>query len=334
MADEMYGSGAPLQIASGYVDRSNLVPCYDNMGFLENIDCQTIFGSRITGGTKERLLPDIKSCNRPRVWHTMGTPTVKDLVINGQFESQTPTTCKIEYKLGGFNYIRIKRDMLDDYINCQKGMIDKKTQERVVEAFAQDLDARISCSLPFQACASNIGSAAGVSGINLGTMNNPVSLTRKLSDTGKVYILDYLQYGQQVIDESGIGGEGIAVYGPMALKYYGKQAEGLRNHPSDPMQSSYFSDKFCGDLSLACGLDVYSSNCQAPVGATSTTPSKAIYRIVWFKKDRFDMAHGMIMSDMGQRDPHTTALYDTWIVRSGWAVSHREAVAVGYVTFD
>jgi hypothetical protein len=120
----------------------------------------------------------------------------------------------------------------------------------------------------------------------------------------------------------------------MALKYYGKQAEGLRNHPNDPMQSSYFSDKFCGDLSLACGLDVYSSNCQAPVGATSTTPSKAIYRIVWFKKDRFDMAHGMIMSDMGQRDPHTTALYDTWIVRSGWAVSHREAVAVGYVTFD
>jgi hypothetical protein len=55
---------------------------------------------------------------------------------------------------------------------------------------------------------------------------------------------------------------------------------------------------------------------------------------VWFKKDRFDMAHGMILSEMGKEDPHTTALYDTWIVRSGWAVSHREAVAVGYVTFD
>lgn len=333
MADK-FGNTANLNIASGYPDLSGMDGCVDNMGFLETLDCETVFGSMVKP-SGQKLLPDAASCNKPKVFFTIGTPSVKELVINGPLEAQTATLCKTEYNLGGFEYIRMKNDMLDPQINCMDKDLKAQLDSRIRVAIANNKDTSILCGLPALACKSNKGNNAGVSGIKLGTESSPVVVSRRLTptNTAAVYILDYLQAGLQAIEEAGIANGMTAIIGSTPLKYAIRQSETFRSYQENGKGSSYDSGTgYCKDISLACDAHAYFPNCFGEIGKTGE--GKSIYRIIWLKTGYFDMAHGIVLNEKGIRDSRSTTTYDTIITRTGWAVSHNEAIAIGYIIIE
>jgi len=332
MADSSRYGGSPTTFASGYPDHSATAQCFDYAGIIENIHCEQIFTKLPLAKASQRLLPDPKSCAAPRRFLTVGRPNVYGYAINGSLNADVATACEVEYKLGGFHYTRMKRNKLDNLVSCTIDEVNKAVMREGELALAEDVDARMSCNLPALASACTQGNNAGMSGIALGTLANPVELSRKIDDGTKTYAWDYLMAGQQVIDEMGLGASDIAVVAPVAFKYLLANSQHGTNVELSGGTSSYTDSKFCGSISARCGMDVYAGNCITQVGKTSATPSKPIYRILWIKKKYFDTAMGMVLNETGVRNGAGMDLFDTTMIRDGWAVTHKEAIAVGHFT--
>ena len=330
MADSSRYGGSATTFASGYPDHSGTAQCFDYAGIIENIHCEQIFTKLPLAKASQRLLPDPKSCAAPRRFLTVGRPNVYGYSINGALNADVATACEVEYKLGGFHYTRIKRNKLDNLVSCTKADIDKAVMREGELALAEDVDARMSCALPALASACTQGANAGMSGIDLGTLANPVQLSRKIDDGTKTYVWDYLLAGQQVIDEMGLGAGEIAAVGPTALKYLLTNSAHATNAELTGGTSSYTDSKFCSGISARCGLEFYAGNCISAVGKTSSVPAKPIYRIMWIKKKHFDMAMGMVLNETGVRNGAGMDLFDTTMIRDGWVVMYKEVIVVGY----
>lgn len=318
-----------LKHASGYADQTGLGVCNDYRGVRENIYCETVFAKMPSGKMADRLLPDIASMNKPRTFLVTSTPTVFPLEVNGQLRSSVSTACELTYSLNGASYTRIKHDMMDKYENTAASLINAQNDKNGERALAADFDMRIACSLPAMACAGNMGANAGLSGLNLGTLSNPVALSSKEGVAGTTYVLDYLTYGSQVMQERGMLG-GVAVSGPTSLKFLVNRSQHATNAQMNGGNSAYFDNAYCDGIQMACGLLGFTSNCQAPVGKDAN--GKSIYRIIWIARNYFDVAFGVLMKEKNVRDGASLSLFDMTVVRDGFAVSHSEAIAVGYVT--
>lgn len=332
MADSSRYGGPATTFASGYPDHSGTAQCFDYAGIIENIHCEQIFTKLPLAQASQRLLPDPKSCAAPRRFLTVGRPNVYGYEVNGKLNADVPTACEVEYKLGGFHYTRTKRNKMDSFVSCNISDVQKEVMKEGERALAEDVDARVACGLPALASACTTGNNAGQSGIQLGTETNPVKLSTVQGVAGTTYVWDYLMAGQQAIDEAGLGADGIAVVGSLGLKYKLRNATLMTSAEQNGKGSSYLDDKFCGDITARCGMMFYSGNCMAPVGKTSDVPPKPIWRIMWIKKKHFDMAMGMVLNEVGVRNGAGMDLYDTTMIRDGWAVTHKEAIAVGYYT--
>lgn len=329
---DFYG-GSTTSTASGYPDQTcNKYP--EMAGIIENIYCEQVFTKLPLAQASQRLLPDPKSCNRPREFLSFGRPNVRGYDINGILEADVATYCKREYKLGGFHYARTKANMLDGLIDCNDPLIKKEINAEMEKALAEDADARMGCGVPALASACTQGNAAGQSGIALGTLAAPIGLTglQTGGPAGAVYAFTYLLLGPQLFDEMLLGADGVAAIVPVFLKHQLLNSTLLTNAQLNGGTSSYLDSKYCQAISLRCGFDVYSGNCQAAVGTFNPgSGARPVYRVTWIKRKYFDSAMGIVMSERNVRHGAGMDSYSTTMIRDGWAVTHKEAVAVGYV---
>lgn len=331
MAD-FYG-GSNTGTASGYPDQTcNKYP--EMAGVIENIYCRQIYTQIPLAQATQRLLPDPKSCNRPREFLSFGRPNVRGYDINGILEADVATWCKREYKLGGFHYARTKANLLDNLVDCNDPLIKAQINKEMEMALSEDADARMACGIPALASACTQGNNAGQSGLQLGTPTAPIAITSLQTGgpAGSTYVFTYLLQGPQLFDELLLDSNDVAVIIPTFMKHQLLNSTTLNNYNSNGMGSSFLESKYCESISLRCGFNVYAGNCQAAVGTFNPgSGARPVYRVTWIKRKYFDSAMGIVLNERNVRHGAGMDSYSTTMIRDGWAVTHKEAVAVGYV---
>lgn len=333
MSGSQFYGGGTNQVASGYPDQTcNTYPEY--AGIIENIYCDQIYTKIPLANAEQRLLPDPASCGRPREFLSYGRPNVRGYAINGKLEADVATYCKRQYKLGGFHYARTKSNKLDDKVDCDASMHKNAINSEFEAALAEDADARMACGVPALASQCTQGNQAGESGLQLGTPTSPVGLTSL--ETGgpaaSMYALTYLLQGPQVFDEMLLGASDVAAIVPTFMKYLILNSTLLVNADKNGKSSSITDSKYCESISLRCGFQVYAGSCQAAVDTIDIAgQARPVYRVVWIKRKYFDAATGIVLSERDVRNGAGFDLFSTTMIRDGWAVTHKEAIAVGYV---
>jgi hypothetical protein len=330
-------SAAPTNMtyAAGYADLGGLYQCLDEKGWHKVLHCKTVIGDSIK--SRANLLPDLNACNKPVVFHVMdGRPTIKPYVINGgPVTADILSYSQLTYNLGGLEYMATKTDELD--MACKPAGYESAVEEERMRALAEKYDQDVFCTLPSFAHACNLG--ADMDGMTVGTIDAPVNLTNSLTNppANTVYSLDYLEMGVDRIRNHRVKG---AIHSILSYRLftYAKKAETFRSAQLNGKGSSYMdSDSFgfCDEmLSMACGHNVHSHNCLGIVGMTSGANPKPIYQVVWFAEDYVDFKHGTVKRYKNDRIGGTSTQIDWQVTRSGMAVSHKEAIAVGYVTIS
>ena len=338
LLNEQGNSASPTQMtyAAGYPDLTNPYQCLDEKGWHKVLHCKTVIGDSIK--SRANLLPDLNACNKPVVFHVMdGRPTIKPYVINGgPVTADILSYNQLTYNLGGLEYLATKTDELD--MACKPSGYEGQVEEARMRALAEKYDQDVYCTLPSFAHPCNIG--VDLDGMNLGTVDAPVRLTTALTNApaGTTYVLDYLELGVDRIRNQRIHG---AIHSILAYRLltFAKKAETFRNADLNGSHSSYMDGGstmgFCDDmLSLRCGHKVHSHQCLGIVGMTEDATPKPIYQVVWFAEDYVDFKHGTVKRYKNDRIHGTSTQLDWQVTRSGMAVSHKEAIAVGYVTLS
>ena len=335
--NEQGNSAAPVNMtyAAGYPDLGGLYQSLDEKGWHKILHCKTVIGDSIKG--RANLLPDLGACNKPVVFNVMdGRPTIKPYVINGgPVTADILSYSQLTYNLGGLEYIATKTDELD--MACKPQGYEGQIEEARMRALAEKYDKDVSCTLGSFAHPCNLG--ADIDGMTLGTFDAPVHLTNRLTNapTGSTYVLDYLEMGVDRIRNQRIRGT-IHSMIPYRLMTYAKKAETFRDAGLNGKGSSYLDGAgfgFCDEmLSMSCGHKVHSHDCLLLVGMTDDATPKPIYQVLWFAEDYVDFKHGTVKRYRNDRIHGTSTQIDWQVTRSGMAVSHSEAIAVGYVTLS